>query len=289
MLLRQRGRNQKIAGASREAAHGAHILSAMEMMSSGRPLGVPEPETHQVVSFDGASIHYDLYDAPSRSAVLVVPGFWRERRHPSMVGLASLLHGLGYRTAVCDLRGHGESGGTFGFNLNEHHDVAAVVNDLTRKTPVESVTLVGLSYGGAIAISTAARHQLPLRSLVLISPVADFGMLAPRINPFTIHRHIAFRLAFRRPRFPWRIMRSPKLRAIDDVQNVHVPICLIHVKNDWLVDHSHSVALYERANEPKELHVIEIEGNYHADRIFSDAEGAVEPILIDFLERYSPR
>jgi len=261
----------------------------MEMMSSGRPIEVPRPVSHRVTSFDGEAIFYDLYDAPSRSVVLIVPGFWRERRHPSMVRLAAVLHGQGYRAVVCDLRGHGESGGTFGFNLNEHHDVAAIVEDLTLDASIDTVTLVGLSYGGAIAVSTAARHQLPLASLVLISPVADYGMLAPRINPFTIHRHIAFRLAFRRPRFPWLVSRAPKLRALGDVQNVHVPLCLIHVKNDWLVDHSHSVALYERANEPKELHVMEIEGNYHADRILSVAGNAVEPIVMEFLERYTPR
>jgi alpha-beta hydrolase superfamily lysophospholipase len=85
------------------------------------------------------------------------------------------------------------------------------------------------------------------------------------------------------------VSRAPKLRALDDVQNVHVPLCLIHVKNDWLVDHSHSVALYERANEPKELHVMEIEGNYHADRILSVAGNAVETIVTEFLERYTPR
>jgi pimeloyl-ACP methyl ester carboxylesterase len=262
----------------------------MEMMSSGWPVPVPEPQSCSVDSYDRSTIHYDLYSAPSRSAILVVPGFWRDRRHPSMVRLAALLHGYGYATAVCDLRGHGQSGGTFGFNLNEHHDVAAVVGDLLRRTSAQSVTLLGFSYGGAIAVSTAARHQLPLASLVLISPVADFAMLAPRINPFTIHRHIAFTQAFSRPRFAWRFgSATPKLRAIDDVRNVHAPLCLIHVKNDWLVDHSHSVALYERANEPKELHIIELEGNYHADRILSVAEGAVEPILTEFLERYSPR
>ncbi|MGZ7041094.1 MAG: alpha/beta hydrolase family protein [Thermoanaerobaculia bacterium] len=258
-------------------------------MSSGRPLEVLQPVSHRVKSFDGEEIHYDLYPASSRTAVLIVPGFWRERRHPSIVRLAATLHHLGYTSAVCDLRGHGDSGGTFGFNRNEHHDVAAVVRDLVRTAPVESVTLVGFSYGGAIAVSTAARHPLPLASVVLISPVADYAMLAPRINPFTIHRHIAFRLAFRRPRFPWLISRAPKLPAIDDVHNVHVPLCLIHVKNDWLVDHSHSIALYDRANEPKELHVMEIEGNYHADRILSVAGNAIETIMVDFLERYSSR
>lgn len=253
-------------------------------MSSDALELLQEPSTFVVRSFDAATICYDFYDAPSRSAVLVVPGFWRDRRYPSMRRLAAFLTGHGFKTAICDLRGHGDSEGVFGFNLNEHYDVAAVARDLISRS-IDSITLLGFSYGGAIAVSAAARHELPLSALLLISPVADFSRLSPRINPFTIHRHIAFGQALRRPKFDWRFSRSPKLNAVDDIADVHAPLCLVHVKNDWLVDHSHSVALYERANEPKELHIIDIPGNYHADRIFNVAADEVDPIIADFLQR----
>lgn len=262
---------------------------AVTMSSNPSVERVSTPVTSTAISFDGTTISYDLYDAPSRSAVLVVPGFWRDRRHPAMIRLAGLLTSHGYRTAVVDLRGHGSSEGTYGFNHHEHYDVAAVAADILDRVPIESLTLVGFSYGGAIAISTAARHELPLASLLLISPVADFSMIVPRINPFTIHRHIAFSQARNRPRFEWRMRRSTKLRALDDMANVHAPVCFVHVKNDWLIAHRHSVALYERANEPKELHILDVAGNYHADRIFSEASQAVEPIIASFLERFTPR
>lgn len=257
----------------------------MKHAMSSRALQVlQKPSTFEVRSFDAATIRYDFYDAPSRSAILVVPGFWRDRRHPSMQRLAAFLTRRGFKTAICDLRGHGDSEGVFGFNLNEHYDVAAVARDLVSRS-IDSITLLGFSYGGGIAISAAARHELPLSALLLISPVADFSRLSPRINPFTIHRHIAFGQALRRPKFDWRFARSPKLNAIDDIENVHAPLCLVHVKNDWLVDHSHSVALYESANEPKELHIIDIPGNYHADRIFNVAADEVDPIIADFLAK----
>jgi alpha-beta hydrolase superfamily lysophospholipase len=260
-------------------------------MSSRRPFeALREAEAITVNSFDGTPIQYDLYDAPSRTLILVIPGFWRDRRHVSMVRLANWFASSGYCTAICDLRGHGGSGGTFGFNLHEHHDIDAVVSDLIARCAPESITIIALSYGGAIAISAAARHDLSLASMLLISPVADFAMVSPRINPFTIHRHIMFTQAIRRsPRFDWHLFRAPKLRAVDDVENIHVPISLVHVKNDWLIDHTHSIALYEHANEPKELHVIDIPGNYHADRIFLNAPALIEPIISEFLGRYSPK
>jgi pimeloyl-ACP methyl ester carboxylesterase len=247
-----------------------------------------QPASCVVESFDGTRIHYDLYDGPSRSLVLVIPGFWRDRRHPAMLRLATVLNNGGYRTAVVDVRGHGESEGQYGFNFNEHYDVAAVASDLLRRTSVESISLVGLSYGGAIAVSTTARHELPIAGLFLISPVADFGMIVPRINPFTIHRHIAVSQALRRPRFNWRARNAAKFRAVDDIRDVHVPVAFLHVKNDWLIAHSHSQALFDAANEPKELHVLDIEGNYHADRIFAAAPALIEPVMHDFLARCAP-
>lgn len=250
---------------------------------------LPPPAAGVIESFDAARIHFDVYEQRSRGLVVVIPGFWRDRRHPSMLRLAGLVHAAGYRVAVMDVRGHGESGGVYGFNLHEHHDVAALVNRLTRTSAVESVTLLGLSYGGAIAISTAARHDLPVGSLLLISPVADFAMISPRFNLLTMHRHIAFRQAFRRPRFDWKMRRSAKLRALDDVSKVRVPICLVHTKDDWLIAHAHSEALFAKANEPKELHILDISGNWHADRIFSVANEVVDPLVTDFLRKHTPR
>jgi len=248
-----------------------------------------DQKTFLVESFDGTTIAYDLYDVPSRSLVLVIPGFWREKRHPSMLALAALLNEHGYRAAIADPRGHGESVGTYGFNLHEHHDIAAVAEDVLKRLPIDSLSLVGLSYGGSVAISTAARHALPINSLLLISPVADFSMISPRLNPSTIHGHIVISQPLHRPKCKWRVRQSAELRAIDDIRDVHAPVCFIHVRNAWLVTHRHSVALYDAANQPKELHVIDISGNYHADRIFSVASEAIEPVFLDFLTRYSPR
>lgn len=241
-----------------------------------------------VESFDATPIVYDLYDAPSRTAVVVIPGFWRDRRHPFLLNLAAELTEAGYRAAIADPRGHGDSAGTYGFNLCEHEDVAAVTRDLLRRCPrTESVTFLAFSYGAANAISATARHDLPVASLLLISPVADFAMIHPRLNPFTMHRHIALGQALKTPRFDWHLFRSPKLSAVDDIRNVHAPVSLIHVKNDWLINHTHSIALYEAANDPKELHVIDIPGNYHADRIFAVAREEIEPMCREFLTKYS--
>lgn len=257
---------------------------------TAEPLPLPlQPQEGIVSSFDGTLIGYDLYGRPdSKVLVLVVPGFWRHRRHPAMPRLAAFLTSLGYRVAIVDVRGHGQSGGVFGFNLHEHRDVAAVAATLLSDLPIESLVLLGFSIGGAIAISTAARHELPIRGIVLISPVADLSRVTPRVSLFSLHRHIALGQAFSRPRFDWRLAKRERIAAIDDISGVRQPVCLIHVKDDWLVGHHHSEALFEKASGPKELHVLEVAGNFHADRIFSQAGEAVEAILRRFLQKVAP-
>jgi len=202
-----------------------------------------------------------------------------------MKRLATFLGGIGLRAAIMDPRGHGTSEGTFGFNRNEQDDVAAVARDVLARTGAERLTLMGFSAGGAIAVSCAANHEdLPLASLLLISPVANFRRVMPRINPFTLHRHIALGQALHRPRFEWRF-RDGGRDAAEDIKQVHVPVALIHVKDDWLIDHAHSLDLYHNANEPKDLHIIDIPGNYHADRIFNIAGTKIFPIISGFLHK----
>lgn len=241
-------------------------------------------QAHTVASFDGTTICFDVYDSDSDRVALVIPGFWRTRRWPSMLRLSEYLRSRGFRPVIIDPRGHGDSGGIYGFNRYEHHDVWAVIQWLMANVDLAAIQLIGFSYGASIAIATRARHEFPCSGLLLISPVADFAMISPRLNLFTMHRHLAFRNAFRRPRFPWNARKAEKLAALDDVAQIKEPICFIHVENDWLINHKHSVALYERATEPKTLHIIELPGCYHADRIFSGLPGAIEPLMDDFFE-----
>ena len=262
-------------------------MSSKTTVSRAAAIAIPPFSVHEVGSDDGTRILYDYYPAADeRNVVLVVPGFWRNRDYPSMRQLAAYLHRDGHTAAIVDPRGHGDSGGTYGFNTEEHHDVAAVARDLVARHGAERILLLGFSAGAAIAISAAARYgELPWSALLLISAVADIRQVVPRINPLRLHRHIAFSQALKKPRFSWTFRSRKPLAAIDDIGTIHLPIVLIHVKNDWLVDHKHSLRLYEKANEPKELHIIDIEGNYHADRIFNVAADEIYPIIDRFLDK----
>jgi pimeloyl-ACP methyl ester carboxylesterase len=244
-----------------------------------------QPTGELFASFDECPILYDFYDAGAAETVVVLPGFWRSRRFESMVRLAGLLNDAGYNAAIVDLRGHGESGGRFGFNRNEWRDIDLLLRILRERHSVQRCVIVGMSAGAAIAVSAAARTSEHVSGLFLISSVASFADVKPRINPLTIHRHLSMRAASRPPRFGWRWKAAGSLDAADDIGRLAVPVALVHVKNDWLVNHRHSERLFAAANPPKELHVFDIPGSWHADRIFRAAEGRIEELMFPFIER----
>lgn len=248
-------------------------------------------ESRSVVTDDGVRIAYDFLDAPAspNGTILVVPGFWRTRRWPSLQQFSERLQREGFRVAVVDLRGHGDSGGTYTFNREEIRDVEAVARDLMRRGEADTIHLIGFSIGGAISTCVAARGGLPLRSLTLISAVADFGWIRPRLMPWKFSRHLAAKQAFHRPRFEWSFPWSRKLRAREAIASVQVPTLIIHTKNDWLIHHRHGEALFAGASCEREIELLDLDDGYHADRIFSAAPGRIEPRIVDFLFKQKSR
>ena len=243
----------------------------------------PPPVRFSVTAPDAVSIAVDFYQGAGQRVILIVPGFWRVRDHPVLVDLARKAVQHGFSAAVMDLRGHGDSEGVFTFNRVEFADVQAVGRFLTGASGASRLDLVGFSLGGSIVAAAAARgSDLPLGRLLLISPVADFKRIRPHPNPFTIHRHLALAQALRRPRFEWSFMRSEKLRAVDEIRQVRIPVSILHVKNDWLISHEHAQQLYDSAGGEKELHILDVPGHWHADRALTEAAGGCEPVIERF-------
>ena len=241
-------------------------------------------QTRSTVTDDGISIVYDAYlQADTSRVVLIVPGFWRTRSWPSLVAMVRVLSDSGHSVAILDVRGHGDSGGRYTFNRAETLDVEAVVRDLIRLDGVEEIDLIGFSVGGAISTCTAARGIVPAVSLTLISPVARFGWIRPRLSPWKFSRHLAAGQALRMPRFEWSFAWSRKEIAVEAMPRVSVPTLVIHARGDWLIHHRHGEALHEAAGARGSLQLLDLDDGYHADRIFSAAPGVAEKIVLKFL------
>lgn len=121
---------------------------------------------------------------PNQPAVRLYGEAYGAKRAPTVV----LLHGLGAssyswrlvirrlakhrRVIALDLRGHGRSEKPFDQHY-EHRAQAELVRDAIRKLRLRKVTLVGHSYGGAVALVAAlqanARRERQIRRLVVLN------------------------------------------------------------------------------------------------------------------------
>lgn len=243
-----------------------------------------KPSSCRAIAADGTEIAFDFFPFSGTTGVLLVPGFWRTRRYPAIQSIAARIASDLAPCAVLDLRGHGDSGGIFEFDRHEHLDVAAVTRRFVDEANLDRIVLLGFSAGGAVAISAAARNRdLPIAGLLLISSVAEFQRVIPRPNPFTIHHHVSMGQALAPPRFRWP--REGRLSPLADAATLEQPVCLIHARNDWLVSHRHSEAIARQAPNAT-LHILNVPGRYHADKLFEVAGDRVWPILESFVRRF---
>jgi len=185
-----------------------------------------------------------------------------------IVGLpmAKHLHDLGYNVFLYDSRRHGDSGGTYcTYGFYEKHDARAVISHLAGRSDLRTgrIGLFGTSMGAAVAIQVAAIDDR------VVALVAESGFATLR----TIFDDYQKRMI----KLPWHYLRNIVIKRsehmahfkanavspLETVAQVHVPIFILHGTADTLIDAHYSSMVYARANEPRELWLIE--GARHND------------------------
>jgi fermentation-respiration switch protein FrsA (DUF1100 family) len=180
------------------------------------------------------------------------------------VAFAQSFYKKGFNLLLYDSRQHGESEGyycTYGFY--EKHDVSAVISYLQSRKDVKigKIGVFGTSMGGAVAIQSAAIDSR-------ISAVISEGSYTALRTVFVDYQKRIIKL-------PWHFLRnialvqSQKLAnfkarlvaPIEDIKRVHVPILIVHGKNDSFIKSEYSKRLYDAANEPKQLLLINNAGH----------------------------
>jgi pimeloyl-ACP methyl ester carboxylesterase len=112
-------------------------------------------EELRVTSRDGTTI-VGWYIPPQNGAViLLLHGFGGDRLNLADQG--RFLTQAGYGLVMLDLRGHGESGGKYrDWGWKDTQDIAAIVEYIRQHPDVEHIGILGHSYGGQIAMRSAA-------------------------------------------------------------------------------------------------------------------------------------
>jgi uncharacterized protein len=199
---------------------------------------------------------------------------------------ARLFYGRGFNVFLYDSRRHGRSEGqycTYGFY--EKLDLSAAIDYLMSRTDIRigKIGVFGTSMGAAVALQAAAIDQR------IEAVVAEAS--------FTDLRTIMVDYQKRNIKLPWHFLRnlamsrSQKLAQfkaryvspIYAVQGVHKPILFIHGTDDTRIRAEYSRALYNNANQPKELLLIH-KGD-HTD-LLNVGGSEYEQRIVSFFEKY---
>jgi fermentation-respiration switch protein FrsA (DUF1100 family) len=198
------------------------------------PSRAPNPYTALVLHGNASNVEDTLYQSQSLLAA----------------GMAAL---------IIDYRGYGHSSGPFPSEASVYEDAAAAWDYLTqtRQIPSETIVIFGHSIGGAIAIDLAT--QRPQAAGLIVK--ATFSSMADMMD------HVGY------SRFFPKWLLHQQFDSYSKIQDIPIPVFLIHGVDDTTVPFTMSEQLYSAIPGPKELWLIPQAG--HNDII--DTAGEAYP------------
>ena len=182
----------------------------------------------------------------------------------------NILNELGLNCLIFDYRGYGASEGKPS-ETGTYRDVEAAYKWLTKKKKIspENIILFGRSLGGSIAAYLATKVEA--RALIIESSFTSYIDIGKKFYPY----------------MPVRLAARFSYPTIDYVRSVHMPVLIIHSRNDEVIPFEFGLMLYAAANEPKEF--IEISGSHNDGFLFSgQIYRNAWSNWIDFLKDYKP-
>lgn len=203
----------------------------------------------------------------------------------TMFQYARIYHDFGFNVVIPDHRWHGESDKVFcSMGYYETMDFVELAEYLRPQFPDNSVWGIhGESMGSAIAIMSAP--QIPYLSFVVedcgfttmkdvIKSSMKFKMNLPPF-PFTPIAQATIRLC--------RGYSVNKVRPIDSVSRIEVPMLFVHGGDDHFVPTAMVHELYAQKKDKKEIHIFE--GCVHAKSCLGKPD-QYRQVLSDFLRKY---
>ncbi|HWA65644.1 MAG TPA: alpha/beta fold hydrolase [Mycobacteriales bacterium] len=254
-------------------------------MSQPPPAPGRRVTTDTLTTTDGerlVAVHLEGPDPARPIAVVVAHGFTQSTAH---AGPRSVMTALSAHVGVIgiDLRGHGGSSGWSTVGRDEIHDVEAAVR-YARRLGYADVVTCGWSMGGSIVLRHAALLG-DVAAVVTVSAVSRWfyrdtkpmrrihWAIESRLGRLILRRGLNTRIT------PdgWDLDALPEAPVEVIGRIAPIPVLIVHGDEDHYFPVEHPEALYDAANEPKELWI---------ERGFSHAENGASPQLLDRIGRH---
>jgi pimeloyl-ACP methyl ester carboxylesterase len=219
-------------------------------------------ERLELITADGVRLSGARLAGPAGApaTVVLVHGFVHSSRTPR-------IHAFAHRLArhvhvlVPDLRGHGASEGRCTMGVEEPLDVAAAVEAAPPGLPVITV---GVSLGGAAVLLHAGTHGGVAGVVAVSAPAWAEAWETKSTN--RVRRYVTTRTGRQVLSRVLRTRVAEQCRAVPDSRDVIAAIApaftlVVHDPLDHYFDERHARALYEWAEEPKELWLLDGAGH----------------------------
>lgn len=234
-------------------------------------------ENHYFTSIDGVTLHGWLIKGKINfGTILFMHG--NAENISTHINSVLWLAGEGYNIFAFDYRGYGLSEGVPTID-GVHNDALAALEFVVslQNSNTTPIFILGQSLGGAISIYTVAitNHKNRISALIVDSAFSDYRVIArEKLSEFFLTYLF---------RYPISLLVDNYYSPVNWIRMVNpVPILIIHGDKDKIVPPSHSLNLYEKAEFPKDLWIIDGVGHISA---FSRED--VRRQLIQYLSRFS--
>lgn len=210
-----------------------------------------------IPSIHGYSVHATVIEnVPSQKFVIFSHGVTETKIRS--IQYAMLFEKHGYNAIIYDQRRHGESGGkTTSFGFYEKYDLKAVVEFAQTFGGANEVGIHGVSMGAATALLYGGTFDDEVNFIVADCPYSSFADQMAHIANYESAYWTDRALQLADLFIKWRDgYRLSEISPIDVVDQIHVPLLLIHTAEDTFILPEMSEKLYERANEPKTLEIL---------------------------------
>ncbi|MBI4824076.1 MAG: alpha/beta fold hydrolase [Nitrospirae bacterium] len=221
---------------------------------------------------DGLTLHSWLLMPEGKSEGFILYLHGNAENISTQIGNVLWLVREGFTVFAFDYRGYGKSEGSPEIK-GLHIDAMTALEKAVSLTNEEDVIVLGQSLGGAISVYTVANSPFlkNVRAVVIDSAFSSYRAIA---------KEKASELAL-----TWPFQHIVALSVNDDYSPVRwidklspVPLLIIHGKKDPVVPLKHSLILFEKAGEPKDLWITESDGH-----IMSFLEKPIRKRLTDYL------
>jgi hypothetical protein len=231
-----------------------------------------------IPSSEGARLHGWFFPAanPANPAGTIVHCHGNAGNITAHFKFAAWLPARGWNLLCFDYRGYGRSTGR-PTRAGVIDDVHAAIDYARMRSDVDAdrLAVFGQSLGGSVAIVALAQRDHAVAGLCVEGPFASYREEA--------------RFVTRRVWYLWgasplisRYLVSDDLSAIDYVNHLPpMPKLFICGDQDHIVDYRQTVALYERASDPKKLWLIPNSG--HTEAVTGEIEGGRQRVT-DFFK-----